>query len=283
MRRSLVAVLAAVLQLGACGGDKKKDVSTSKETSTTIASDAGATTAVDSGGATTTAAAGTPKSGTSKKAGGTSGGTASGPQPGPQQATPAGVKSTAPGTYTYKVTGTAAVASPTPQKVDTTSTLKVDPLQGTDQHTSLSTPQGGQENVLRYQGDGVFIVNLKLTGPINKEFKIDPPGLAFPQPATVGKAWGWSATSTDGKTTVKSDFKILRTETIAIGSEQVPTVVVEAKVVTSGDITSTSTRTMWTSEAYRLIVRQDEKTNGKFGAFPFSIDTSSVMQSTKPS
>jgi hypothetical protein len=193
------------------------------------------------------------------------------------------VKAAAPGTYTYKVTGTMSVGTPTPQKVDTTSTLKVEPLQGTDQKSTTQTQQGGQETVLRFQPDGAYIVSLKLTGAVTKEFVLNPPGLAFPQPATVNKAWSWNAKSTDGKTTVKSDFKILRTETIQIGGEAVPTVVVQTTVTTDGDIKSTSNGTMWVSEAYRLIVREDGKMNGTYGGFAFSSDTSSVMQSTKPS
>ena len=278
MRRLLIAALTATLVLGACGGDDKKDVAASnKATTTTVEGETTTSAAVEAGGTTV---AGAPKAGTTKKATGTTakaGGTAAAAQ----QATPAGIKAAAPGTYTYKVTGTMTVG--TPQKVDTTSTLKVEALQGTDQKSVQTGQQGGQETLLRYQADGVYLVNLKLTGPVNKEFKIEPPGLAFAQPATIGKAWSWSAKSTDGATTVKSDFKILRTETIAIGGEQVPTVVVETKVVTDGDVKSTQIGTMWVSEAYRLIVRTDNKINGTYGAFAFSGDTSSVMQSTKPS
>jgi hypothetical protein len=254
MQRSLALLLTAVLLLGACGGKDKKNIAASDKGSTTTAS----------------------KTATTKKGGGGSSGGA-----GPQPATPAGVKATAPGSYTYKVKGTMTVGA-APQPVDTTATMKVDPLQGTDQHSSLSGQQGGTETVLRYQGDGVYLVDLKLTGAVSKEFKPTPPALAFPQPATVGKTWSWSATSTDGKTTVKSDFKVLRTETIAVGGEQVPTVVLDATVTTDGDVKSTSHRTIWTSEAYRLIVRQDDKINGTYGGFAFSGDTSSVIQSTKP-
>ena len=275
MRRVLGLLCVAVVLSGACGGDDDKKVASSdKATTTTEAGDATSTTAAVEAGGTTAVA---PKAGTTKKSGTA---TTAASKPGVQQSTPAGIKAAAPGSYTYKVTGTMTVG--TPQKVDTTSTLKVDPLQGTDQHSAQTGQQGGQETVLRYQADGVYLVNLKLTGPVNKEFKLEPPGLAFAQPATIGKAWGWTAKSTDGATTVKSDFKILRTETIAIGGEQVPTVVVETKVVTDGDIKSTSTGTMWVSEGYLLIVQEQNKINGTYGAFAFSGDTSSVMQSTKP-
>jgi len=164
-----------------------------------------------------------------------------------------------------------------------TSTLKVDPQQGSDQHSAQTGQQGGTETVLRYQPDGVYLVDLKLSGQISKEFKPNPPGLVFPQPATVGRTFSWTATSTDGKTTVKSDFKILRTETIAVGSEQVPTVVLESTVTTSGDLVSTSKGTRWVSEAYRLTVREDTQMQGTYSGFSFNSNTSSVLQSTKPS
>ncbi|MEY2567363.1 MAG: hypothetical protein QOE35_1892 [Actinomycetota bacterium] len=282
MRRLIPLFLTAILLLGACGGKSNKDVAARDKGSTTTSemttsTEAGA---AGGGGATTTAAG---KTATTKKSGTSAGGGGSASQP----ATANGVKATAPGSYTYKVNGTMAVgpapAGGSPQPVNTTSTMKVDPLQGTDQHSSQSSQNGGSETLLRYQGDGVYLVDLKLTGQISKEFKLEPPGLAFPQPAAMGRTWSWTAKSTDGATSVKSDFKILRTETIAIGSEQVPTVVVEATVTTSGDINSTSKRTMWTSEAYRLIVRQDEKLDGTYSGFKFTADTSSVLQSTKPS
>jgi hypothetical protein len=281
MRRLMPLFLTAILLLGACGGKSYKDVAARDKGSTTT-SEVTTTTgagAVAAGGTATTVAG---KTATTKKAGASASGGSTA-----QPATATGVKATAPGSYTYKVNGTMAVgpapAGGSPQPVNTTSTMKVDPLQGTDQHSSQTSQNGGSETLLRYQGDGVYLVDLKLTGQISKEFKLDPPGLAFPQPAAMGRTWSWSAKSTDGATSVKSDFKILRTETIAIGSEQVPTVVVEATVTTSGDITSTSKRTMWTSEAYRLIVRQDEKLDGTYSGFKFNADTSSVLQSTKPS
>jgi hypothetical protein len=281
MRRLLIVVLSATLLLAACSGKDKKEVSASGKGTTTTSEVSTSSTEVDAGASTTVA--GGAKTGTTKKPaakpGAASGGASTA---GPQQATPAGVKAAAPGKYTYKITGTQQLLTPTPQPVNDTSTLTVDALQGTDQHTTDQGPNSGTEQVLRYQPDGVYLVDLKLTGPINKEFKPEPPGLVFPQPATIGKTWSWNATSTDGKTTVKSEFKIARTETIAVGGEQVPCVVLEATVTTGGDIVSTSKRTIWTSEAYKLVVRQDDKSNGTYSGYSFKFDTSSVLQSTKP-
>jgi hypothetical protein len=67
-----------------------------------------------------------------------------------------------------------------------------------------------------------------------------------------------------------------------VGSEKVPTVVLEATIVLSGDLTATSHRTIWASEAYKIIVRDDDKTDGTYTGFHFSSDTSQKLQSTKP-
>jgi hypothetical protein len=281
MRRLSIGVLVMFLLLGACGGSKKQNASTTNSSSSTTAAAGDTTTtggASGGAGASATTVAGSKSATTKKGSASPSGGGGAGAQ----QSTPAGIKATAPGTYTYKLTGTATIGA-TPQNVDTAVNMKVDPLQGTDQHSASTGGQTGTETVLRFQPDGVYLVNLKLTGAVNKEFVLNPPGLAFPQPATIGKAWSWTAKSTDGQTTVASSFKILRTETIQIGSESVPTVVVQADVTTDGDVKSTDNRVMWVSEAYRLTVKQTDKTNGTYGAFAFSSDTTEVLQSTKPS
>jgi hypothetical protein len=282
MRRLLVVTMAAVLLLGACGGNDKKssNASASKgSTSTTAIGADSSTTAAPSGGSGGTGAG----SATTKKSGGSSSGSGGSPTPGPQPSTAAGQKATAPGTYKNTVTGTRTIGSA--QTVNATSTLKVDALQGTDQHSVTTSSDGGSsEQVLRYLADGVYLVSLKTTtSGITKEFKLDPPGLSFPQPATVGKTWSWTATSTDGKSTVKSDFKVARNEAVMVGTENVPAVVIEATVTLTGDITATSHRTIWVSEAYRMIVRSDDKTQGSYSGFNFSSDTSEKLQSTKPS
>jgi hypothetical protein len=278
MRRLIPLVLTAILLLAACGGKDKKDVA-ANDTGTTSTSEVTTSTALggaEAGTATTVAG----KTATTKKPG-TSGGGATGGGGG-GSASPTGgaaaIKPATPGSYTYKTTGNSSFGP-----VNETSTLKVDPPSGSDQHSAQTGQQGGTETVLRYQADGVYLVSLKLSGQITKEFRLNPPGLALPQPATVGRTWSWTATSTDGKTSVKSDFKVLRTETIAVGGEQVPTVVLETVVTTSGDLVSTSKGTRWVSEAYRLTVREDSQMQGTYSGFSFNSTTSSLLQSTKPS
>lgn len=280
MRRLVPLLLAGLLVLAACGGkDDNKVSSSDKKSTTTSISDESTTTAVGdvAAGASTTVAG---KTATTRKGAASSSGGGGGAAA--QPSTPSGVKAAAPGTYTLKTTGTMTLG--TPQPVNATSTMKIEPLQGSDQKSTQTGDNGASgETVLRYQSDGVYLVSLKTSQQgITKEFRPNPPGLSFPQPATIGKTYSWAATSTDGKTNVKSDFKVVRTEAQQVGSESVQTVVIEATVTLSGDINATSHRTMWVSELYRLIVRSDDKTQGSYSGFQFSSDTSEKLQSTKP-
>jgi hypothetical protein len=90
-------------------------------------------------------------------------------------------------------------------------------------------------------------------------------------------------TSTDGKTTVTTSFKVERNETLTIGGEAVPTVVLTVVVKASGDITLNSTATDWVSQAKGLIVRTDETGDGSFSGVTFHTQSTMVMQSTRPS
>jgi hypothetical protein len=63
----------------------------------------------------------------------------------------------------------------------------------------------------------------------------------------------------------------------------VPAVVLEATITLTGDINATSHRTIWVSEAYRIIVRTDDKTDGTYETFHYTSDTSQKLQSTRPS
>ena len=283
MRRSgsrLAAVaLAALVLAGACGGDDHdEDASSTRAgqdipaestvpTDSTVAPDAGASTVP--GGATTTTRRGTTAT---TRAGGQSAAPAPTSPPPPA---PAGVKFAAPGKYTYDGAGTTAFGPPGQ------ATLTIDPPTGADQRGVLSGNQGSTEQILRYQTDGAYLVFLKTSQPA-EEFRPNPPVLAAPQPAPVGRTWSWTITSADGDTTVKSDFKVVRNETVAIGGEQVPTVVVEANItINSPQIAATDKRTMWISDNYRLIVKQQDVIDTTKPVVSHS-DVTFTMRSTKP-
>ena len=181
----------------------------------------------------------------------------------------------APGKYTYDAAGTSPFGPPGQ------ATLTIDPPNGADQRGVLTSNQGSTEQILRYQPDGAYLVYLKTSQPA-EEFRPAPPVLAAPQPPAIGKTWSWEIKSVDGDTTVKSDFKITRNETVAIGGEPVPTVVVEATItITSPQIAATDKRTMWISDNYRLIVKQRDIVDSTKPIVSHS-DVTATLRSTKP-
>ena len=283
MRRSatrvFAALLATVVLAGACGGDDDDDESSTKagntsettaSTDTTVAGDT-STTAVPAGGGGT---ATTAKRGSTAT---TRAGAAPG-QPAPTSPPPPaqpGVKFAAPGKYTYDVAGTSPLGQPGPAQ------LTVDPPNGADQRSVLSSNQGSTEQILRQQTDATYLVLLKTAQPA-EEFRPNPPVLAAPQPAPVGKTWSWTMTSVDGDTTVKSDFRVTGNETVAIGGEQVPTIVVEATItINSPSIAAVDKRTMWISDNYRLIVKQRDVVDTT-KPFASHSDITATLRSTKP-
>ena len=285
MRRSgsrfVVAVLAALVLAGACGGDDDDDSAARRTgqdvppestvpTESTLAPGTESTVAGGGGeGAPTTArrATATTRAGAA---------TTSPPATSPPPPAPAGVKFTAPGKYTYDAQGTTPFGPPGPV------TVTFDPPNGADQRAASSSNQGNGEQILRYQTDGAYLVFLKTPQPA-EEFRPNPPVLAAPQPAPVGRTWSWTITSTDGDTTVKSDFRVTGNETVLIGGEQVPTVVVEATItVNSPQVAATIKRTMWISDNYRLIVKERNVVDSTRPIVSHS-DVTATLRSTKPS
>lgn len=279
-RLSVAAATLAVATLVGCGGDgddkdasRRATTTTSAGTPTTTAPGDGVPTTTGSGGpaggaaATTTptgksSGVATPTTATRRPA--ATGGAAGAPQP-------AAAVGTRPGRYRYASTGTFS-AGPTgaPQQRSGESILTVDPPVGADQHSLRQGDSRATEQVLRFQADGAYLVMLKLTEQgITKEFRPPTPVLALPSPAPVGRSWSWRMTSTDGQTTVQADFRVDRTESVQVGSEAVPAVVVQANLVTTGDVTSRGTQTLWVAEGRRLVVREQSVTDGTFGAFSF--------------
>ena len=282
MARRIVMVSLAVLVLaGGCGGKRAK---VSTNTSTTALQDSGTSSTAAGGGGTATTARSSAGGSTTTVRGGaattatTARSSSSGP---PTSSSPA----TAPGRYIYTLSGTSSSSiQPGDQPITGQGTLTVDPVSGTDQHQSRQDPNQTSETVFRFQPDGAYIVNLKqTTSGLAKEFRADPPVLVLPQPATVGRSWQWDLTSTDGATRVHATFKVARTETVTIGGEAVACVVLENTVTTSGDIVSTTTSTIWTSDRYRIVVQQHDVGSGNYGAITFRSDKTSKLQSTRPS
>lgn len=280
MTHRLAAVVLATVVLGAgcSGGDAKKTTAVGPTTTTTgVTTTAPPTTIMSAAGSTTSAPVSTTTSASSKAT------TTTAAPPAAVRSLPSpGLTFTAPGTYRYSTTGRFTSALGT-QDRSGQATLTVNPPAGTDQRSILQGVGRTEEQLLRSEGGNALVVSLRITDQgIDKEVRPTPPALALPGDAIPGRSWSWESKSTDGLTTVASAFRVLRFEDITVGAERVPTLVVEVAVMLSGDVTSTSKQTLWISRAHRLIVRQDDATEGRFGLFTFSTASTDTLLSLTP-
>jgi hypothetical protein len=280
VRRGLAAVLLAAVLLAGCGGgkDKKADTAskagststTASTTSTTAATGTSATAASTNGTTSKGSGKGATASPTAKPATGGSSAN-SGPQP------------AAAGRYTYNRTGKASTTAFGEQSLDGAVTLQVDPAANGEQHSKTTSSEGEREQVLRFLAEGAYFTDLKQsTSGFAKEFRPNPPVLAMPTAPASHGPWQWTVTSTDGKTTLSAAFKYLRTETLAIGGEQVSTVVLGVTLQGSGDITFTTNETDWVAPSKSLIVRTDQKTDGTISGVQFHSESTQTLQTTRP-
>jgi len=194
-----------------------------------------------------------------------------------------GLTFTTPGTYRYATTGRFSTSLTGTQERNGEAVLTVDPPSGTDQRSVRSGFGRTTEQVLRLSGNDALLVSLHLVDQgLDKEVRPSPPALALPGDAAPGRSWSWRAVSTDGRTTVDSAFRVLRTEDVTVGAERVPALVVEVALTLTGDVMSTSKQTLWVSTARRLVVRQDDSTSGTLGLVSFSGTSSDVLVSLTP-
>lgn len=278
MTWSRLAAAAVLLLGGACGGGEATERQGAGATTTTTAP------AASADATTTTSAATAPGATTGRRGSPTTAATTTTSPAASAAAEPApGLTFTTPGTYRYVTTGHFTSALTGPQRRDGEATLTVDPPSGTDQRSVRRGVGRTTEQVLRLDGGGARLVSLRLIDQgVDKEVRPSPPALALPGDAVPGRTWAWRATTTDGQTVVDSSFRAVRTEDVTVGGQRVPTLVVEVVLTLTGDVVSTSRQTLWVSTARRLVVRQDEATDGRFGLVTFSSTSSDTLVSLVP-
>jgi hypothetical protein len=281
--------LAVLVLAGACGGGSHRSSATgqlgpgsSGVTSTTSGAGAGAAAAGTTGAPTTggSKATAAPAKSASSNTAATAGAGA--------RASTASAAGAAPGHYTYDVTGSRSGGTPpTTAPINGKATLTVDPALATDQHETLVSDDGsgnGTELVLRYQPDGVFLVDLKITGQFAKEFRPNPPVLAEPVPQTQGKHWQWDLTSTDNTTTAHGDYTMGGPDTTSNGCKPVACGVVNGTLTihttfNGAPFTIALTTNRVDSPKYSVTVKEHDVTD--VPGF-FHSDTTSVIESVVP-
>jgi len=288
MHRVAGVLLVVALVAAACGGGGKH--ASAKSAAATGNGTAGSTTTssvVVAGAASSTTAPGAKNaSGTGKGAtapAGSSATTATTAKSG-STSTAKGPQPAAPGTYAYDRTGTSHNSISGDQSADGKVSLQVDPVGSGRQHSVQKSPNSTREQTVEFLAEGAYFTDLKQSiGNYTKEFTPNPPVLAMAADASAGRTWSWTVTSTDGKTTLTSSFKVERDETITVGGESVPTVVLTVVLKATGDVVLNDTSTNWVSPAKGLIVRTDDTSDGSFSGITFHSQTSMILESTRPS
>ena len=279
MLRRALAVLALV-PLAACSSSSPPKGSAAPDVT------AGATTAAARPGTTASAAASAAASaGTTRPpaAAGTTGAGTTGTTGGGSTGGATTTRGTPSGTYTYDSSGTQTVSG-AQQDVHASSTLTMGAVTDGRQTSTLHNSQGDTTQQVEVRSAGSYLAALTVSSPTLKTaFHFDPAVLLLPDPARVGATWSWNGTSDDGRTTVATSHKVLRTETLTIGGERVATVVLQSHLVITGEtVHYTADATNWVAPAYRLPVKTRTTGSGSYGAFPFSFDVTDVLRSVHP-
>jgi hypothetical protein len=281
MKRVAAGAAVVALLLAACGGgggSKKTAASgsttSSVDTSTTVA------------GSTTTAAGGSASATTKPTTKGAKSGGASGngqSANGNQSAAGATPAKPAPaGRYTYdnQATGPNTLGAPPP-----TSTLTVDPPQGTQQTSTNDAGSGNQtRTTLDFKPDGVRLIEIKVTqSGQTLDFVGNPPPLAAPTGAKPGQSVDFDLSSNPPGTNIHVHIDFVRMETITIGGQPVDTMVIHQVGTLSGKYTGTQTEDAWVAPQYDLFAKTHSVADVKFGAFSAHSDVTSTLEKLTPS
>lgn len=196
---------------------------------------------------------------------------------------PATSLSILPGTYRYAVTGTASDLFGGTQPLPPAANLLVDASVGASQRQVLTESDQITDELLHVQPDGVYLARLRLSASrATKEFSFEPPMLLLPATASPGKSWSATATSTDGATTLRATLDYVRSEVVTVGADAVPALVIHAVLVATGDVSLRTDRVFWGSPLYRLVLRQEETGDGRYGFVTFHSHSTAVLASVHP-
>jgi hypothetical protein len=157
-----------------------------------------------------------------------------------------------PGSYRMASTGSASLNGKA-QTVPPETTFVIEQVSDTDQRFTSSNQSGAFVVLLRYAPTEVDVVSLQFAG---KTFEPSPPGQFAPVGVPPGTTWAWSATSSDGKTTLGVQGRYVGTETVTVADQAVDTDVVDLVFTISGDFTGTIQLTTWARSTDKLPVRQ---------------------------
>ena len=143
-----------------------------------------------------------------------------------------------------------------------------------------STGRHDERHIYRYTPTAVFldyeIATITCQGVRqSSETSYRPEQLRVQLPLRVGASWhnrGGGSSRTEDATT-----KVLRTETLTIGGEAVPTYVIETTTSFTGDESGTRDQTWWYAPSWALPVKWHEKQSGHRSGASYSGDITATV------
>jgi len=272
-----VPLLALLMALGACGGEKSPGAGGAPTTpGSTVAP-----TVAPSGKSSTPA--GAKKGGGTKTVEKSSPGAAPGAKP--YVARPAG-------TYSYATTGQTKLSGAIRHTytMPPVTTLAVDPASGNTQHSvrDLRDSDGNgrvTEMVAQSLTDGLHLTFLKNTSHFagvtdERTFQPSPPPLILRAAAPNGDHL--SFTMEGSGITVATEIDVLRRESISIGGTAIQAIVITIKTTFSGDVQGTDTATNWIRPSDGLLLREDDASSVSAGITTVDSNYSATLQSLTP-
>lgn len=174
------------------------------------------------------------------------------------------------GTYRYRQEGVSLFG-----EMPDEGTLRIGAAdaRGRQTHTRTVSEDEVTEQRIRFTADGVLLLAVTQTygsGPLAQSYEcaFDPPFAVVRLPLTVGDRW--QASSSCGDLDVEFQARVLRTEQRRVAGQRVETVVIDATITASGDgVSQTTTSTSWLSPKHRLVVRSEQRSEGRQGTFSF--------------
>lgn len=104
-----------------------------------------------------------------------------------------------------------------------------------------------------------------------------PPQLRARLPLAVGASW--TNKGGDSDRTESATSKVVRTETLTVGAERVPTWVIETSTTFTGSESGSRTQTWWYSPAWAMPVKWTEQISGQRGGASYSEDVTVTVTS----
>ncbi|MGH2770216.1 MAG: hypothetical protein ACRDJF_06795, partial [Actinomycetota bacterium] len=148
--------------------------------------------------------------------------------------------------------------------------------------------------VLEYRADGIYLASLRqsqttILGSFEVAFEPSPPPLALPARPEAGQRWSYTATSTDGKVTVRVDNVMEALDEVVTLGDGTPSGALRLLATThttgvtpQGSLDLTETSRVRVSVERRMILKEISDSKGRIGLCQLESHVETLLRSTTP-